>query len=341
MAYINIVFQNMRKSLSDNPLTDDISNEFTYYTKTFLENVNVMQANIGVSKLPTPDEKANLNHGASAFFFTESPSFLSFYRDPSHALPNWRVLTPIMDSYPNYGFHPCTTKLNAVLKGLRSDLSSYDDVADITWFAPVTSIVNRTDRGQIIRTAGTGVAVPGSDRYAIKFDAKKNYFTTDHHIHGIFVHIKNTNSSPGLQLAALCKANPHAIIFGDLNLDLNKVLKHEALEDAISNTHKILAIKQEGDFFVPGTPSPPSTKTARGRALARSLPPIQEKKTFRTTRFKGALHSSCLDYALVPINNEADIKLGAYRVGEHSVVPHLERKHSDHSTMLLQIKCRD
>lgn len=152
-----------------------------------------------------------------------------------------------------------------------------------------------------------GAAPPGSDRYAIYFQATNRVYNgLGNSITGLFVHTQNTVGDPGTQLTALCTQFPNAIIFGDLNFDITNRFKLQSLNASINGTHTVLAIQQAagGSYF----------------------------KTHKLM----ASWSSCLDYALVPNAFTTHVELWGNRTG---AIPVLHPYNSDHSIMMLRVYC--
>jgi hypothetical protein len=152
-----------------------------------------------------------------------------------------------------------------------------------------------------------GAAPPGSDRYAIYFQAtNRTYNALGNPISGLFVHTKNTAADPGTQITALCRQFPNSVIFGDLNFDITNALKLQSLNASINGTHTVLAIQQAvgGPYY----------------------------KTHKTM----ANWNSCLDYALVPNAFTGHVEIWGYKPG---AIPVLHPNGSDHSVMMLRIFC--
>lgn len=161
-----------------------------------------------------------------------------------------------------------------------------------------------------------GAAPPGSDRYAVYFQAiNRTYYSEDgigDAISGLFVHTMAA-ADPGTQLAALCQDFPDSILFGSLNVDIKKIIGGQSLslfslQTAIQNTHTILAIRQaDGTFY--STCKPPD-----------------------------GLLGTCQNYALIPNAYVVHVELWGCRKGDETI---LETNYSDHSVLMLRIHCND
>jgi len=180
---------------------------------------------------------------------------------------------------------------------------------------PARNWLGKRNPNCALQCVGTGdpniyntFAPPGSDRYAVYFQATHRTYPDSSPIKGLFVHTKNTGADTGTQLAALCRRFPNEIIFGDLNFDLRIDLKRQSLEAAVGETHVILAIQQASGLG------------------------------FYCTRYQaGGGGTSCIDFALIPRTQIRNVELWARDPGE--AVRRLDRNNSDHSVMMLRIHC--
>jgi hypothetical protein len=161
-----------------------------------------------------------------------------------------------------------------------------------------------------------GYAPPGSDRYAIYFQAiNRTYYSEEgigDAISGLFIHTMEA-ADPGTQLVALCQDFPDSILFGSLNLDISNVvggqlLSLASLQAAIEDSHTVLAIQQANGTF------------------------------YSTYKTPDGPWEGCRDYALIPNAYVPHVELWACQNGNDAV---LEANHSNHSVLMLRIHCND
>jgi hypothetical protein len=333
MPYLNIVFHNIQhggRAVNQPTSRQD-------YTVNFVNNANVYQINGVRGTLAAPvfgssptgawgacvTRSLATPNTASGIFFCESNGYNhADYDDwravaPSAAVPGGvpSAIPPLPAGPVGYGYSPfrSTNTRCVFLEGKAHD-PAVGAVAAIPIPPNWVGSAN-----QALRCMGTGSATflgpnaPwGSDRYGIVFKAfNRAYFNpvpvpVPVPITGVFVHTKNTEADPGTQIAALCRHFPTEIIFGDLNLNLRKLSNYQSLAYAVGATHTILAIQNAaGQYYC--------------------------------TRYQGQRGTACLDFALIPNGQVANVELWAYDPG--GAAPSLLKNHSDHSVMMLRIRC--
>jgi len=306
MAYLDIVFHNIRRNMA-------IVRAGQAYYNGFPAAANVGQGTGGAFAAPGPSAAWGPSitgvATAAGIFLCEAPGYTSFYS-------NWDV--PPLSPVGALGMVPATDRRCLYLRGgapavLVAGIPAVPmQIGTAAWFG--RRLLGAPDHG--IRCLGTGAvnfpalpvssAPPGSDRYALFFQADWNYFGSAQRVTGLFVHTKNTQADPGTQIAALCRLFPNEIIFGDMNLNLRDAYKNTSLSCAIAGTHTILALRQAGG----------------GGA-------------YYHTRYAGGAGTSTIDYALVPNAQVANVELWAQCPGP---VPVLLQNGSDHSVMMLRIR---
>lgn len=331
MAYLNIVFHNIQHG---GAVINGV-NSRQHYAVNLPGQLNVYQTAAGPGSTAgavggpagavagvwgncaTATMAAPVN--TSGIFFCES-------HDYGHAdYNNWQGAPPAVPAtginavpafpvnYINSGFTPYAT-LNTLCAYL---IGNPDNNAVGVRAAPAPVVASphwMTAANRALCCLGTGAApllngnAPwGSDRYGILFQAQYRTFPNGDGITGIFVHIKNTDADPGTQIAALCRNYPGSIIFGDLNLNLRQGFTRASLQEAIGNTHTLLAITDVvgGNYYY--------------------------------TRYDAfGAGTACLDYALIPNVHVADVELWSRRAGAAAT---LSTNNSDHSVMMLRIRC--
>jgi hypothetical protein len=307
MPYIDIVFQNIRSN------SDIYGGDFAYY-RDFPTHANASSSFRPVA-IPGPSCHANQ---AAAVFLCESPGYMQYNHTiwPAVAVPGAieAGLSPPLAGNKNCVVFPGPVPSAGTL--IAPPPSGPAGIGP-TWFS--------AGSGGGIHCLGTGHATllggapPGSDRYALYFEAIFAYpgpvylgwQTQGPAISGLFVHTKNTDADPGTQIAALCRRFPNAIIFGDLNLDIRSNSKRESLSYAIGNTHEILALMNSN--------TPYYTHYTRGS---------------NSNVWKG---SSTLDYALIPQAFVQHVELWGEVLG--GTAPRLSNNKSDHAILMLRIEC--
>jgi hypothetical protein len=310
MPYIDVVFQNIRSSLGI------IAAGQAYYD-AFPGIANVGQGNAGpfvAAAAPSAAWGGSVTGAVTSagIFLCETPGYGNFYH-------NWDP--PNVVAGGNVGLAPATNLRCVYLRGGAPGAPGpaagvapavANQVGGAHWFGRSLFGSNHC-----IRCLGTGAvnfpplavpaAPPGTDRYALLFQADWPYSGTAQRVTGLFVHTKNTAADPGTQIAALCRLFPNDIIFGDLNLNLRQAHKEQSLAFAVGGTHTILAIRQAaggGNYYF--------------------------------THYLGMAGASTLDYALVPNAQVAHVELWAHDPG--AGVPRLSVNGSDHSVMMLRIR---
>ncbi|VVS95097.1 endonuclease/exonuclease/phosphatase family protein [Desulfoluna spongiiphila] len=306
MAYLDIVFHNIRRNMV-------IVGAGQAYYNGFPAAANVGQGAGGAFVVPGPSAAwgASVTGAATAagIFLCEAPAYGSFFA-------NWDV--PPLNILGNLGMVPATDRRCLYLRGGApagpvAVLPAVPmQIGAAAWFG--RGLLGAPDHG--IRCLGTGAvnfpplpvpsAPPGSDRFALLFQADWNYNGSAQRVTGLFVHTKNTQADPGTQIVALCRLFPNEIIFGDMNLNLREVYKNTSLSYAVGGTHTILALRQVGGGG-----------------------------NYYHTRYAGGGGTSTIDYALVPNAQVANVELWARCPGP---VPVLQQNGSDHSVMMLRIR---
>lgn len=367
MAYLDIVFHNIRKGGREIIGSPDSRK---YYTSEFSKKVNVCQTPIAplgsyargdkaVPKLFNPSPYASSKWGeniagngnACGIFFCESSPYPYYLRSNYNevwytasgsftcsAVPGQGTIPDGPPAAINNSFQPVnSTDAELYVCAFVEGMPDLTPTASVPFVLASPDWVLKSNPNCAIQCIGTGApaiynnaAAPGSDRYAIYFQAtNRSYYELVDPVRrlplpitGIFVHIKNTHASMGTQITALCRQFPDAIIFGDLNYNLNKreeentciknPLTAESLNATISGTHTILAIEQNKNKYF-GT---------RGR---------------KVTDEDEDLSHSCIDYALIPNACTQNVELWAYDTPDTG----LETNNSDHSVMMLRIRCND
>jgi len=318
MSYLDILFHNIQQGGLGRINT---AASRANYTTVLPSQMNVLQTptahgyapgGAGGAPVASLAWGANITGGANAcgMFFCESSPYPGL-PNPTNYHDNWRTPPSAVPNLAAIGSLAPSANLNQLCAFLEGVRDAGPLPAPIISSIPGAAWLGKSDANCALHCVGTGDptlygahAPPGSDRYALYFEAtNRTYPGGIESITGVFVHVKNTDADPGTQIAALCRQFPQQIIFGDLNLDIRCQLKAASLQAAIARTHALLALQQ-----------------------------------CTVNRLYYATHgNTSLDYALVPNAYVNHVELWAHDNGGGAY--NLNTNGSDHSVMMLRIHC--
>lgn len=325
MPYLDIVFHNIQHG----GLPVNRIDSRRHYSVDFVAQMNVFQSNAGPGSIAAGIAPPSAGWGGSVtswgvghppasacgIFFCESQDYThadyaNWQGDALRGIPTAIPVFPV--DYIMSGYTPIAA-LNTLCAFLEGNTENPAVGVPVAAGVPPVYASAHWFGNQALRCLGTGAAplldgnaLWGSDRYGILFQAARRTYPDGNAITGFFVHIKNTNADPGTQIAALCTNYPNSIIFGDLNFNLRTLLQERSLREAVRGTHTILAIQQVGGIY------------------------------YHTRYVAPGGGTSCIDYALVPNAQVANVELWAQRIAAAAT---LFRNGSDHSVMMLRIRC--